>query len=264
LSVPAGACVLSLLCAALLFAACRSKERELEQPAAPRAARPAPPADAPRLAIIIDDLGYDPVAAQELLAIPYRLTLSVLPHLPDSHAIAEEAHRRGYQVLLHLPMESANGEAKREAVFLAAGAAPADAAAMVDAMLSTVPHAAGVNNHQGSRATADAALMRDLMPALRERRLFFVDSRTTPASRAYGVARRAGVPAAYRRVFLDDTPTREATLRQLETAVEDARRNGWSIAIGHPYPTTIEALREFLPHLGASGIRLVFVSELVH
>ncbi len=209
-------------------------------------------------------MGYDWATAESLLALSYPLTFSVLPYSPYSSAIAEQAHGRGHHVMLHLPMESANGEAKREAVFLHAGMSPGEMAKTVSGMLATVPNARGVNNHQGSLATTDPALMQGLMADLRERKLYFIDSRTTPASRAYPIARASGVPAAYRRVFLDDTQTREATLRQLALAVEDAQENGWSIAIGHPYPSTLEALREFLPRAQSYGVRLAFVSDLVH
>lgn len=216
-----------------------------------------------RLAIIIDDLGYDPAAASNVLALGQPLTLAVLPHLPYSASTAEEAHRRGYGVMLHLPMASANGEAKHEQIELRPGMNPEETARTVSAMLETVPHASGVNNHQGSLATSDEALMVSLMAVLRDRGLFFIDSRTSTTTRAYQMARRAGVPAAFRNVFLDDVQTREATLRQLELAVEEAARNGHAIALGHPYPTTMEVLHEVLPQLPSRGIRLVFVSELV-
>jgi hypothetical protein len=255
-------CTLLFLVFALLFSSCRSREPETSRPA-PAAKRGAP-AELPRLAIIIDDLGYDRAAAEALLEMRAPLTLAVLPHLPLSAPIAQAAHGRGHQVLLHLPMEASNGEAKQETILLHEGLPPQQFAQIVDGMLATVPHAVGVNNHQGSRATGDTALMDGLMQLLHGRRLFFIDSRTTPASRAYSAARRAGVPAAYRRVFLDDVPTRDATLRRLTVAVEDARENGWSIAIGHPYPSTIEALREFLPRAAQRGVRLVFSSDLVH
>jgi polysaccharide deacetylase 2 family uncharacterized protein YibQ len=137
-------------------------------------------------------------------------------------------------------------------------------ASALDAMLETVPHAAGVNNHQGSRATADPALMQALMPALRERGLFFIDSRTTAATVAYDAAESAGVRSASRKVFLDDTATREAVLAQLDLAARDALRDGSAIAIGHPHPATIVALAEGVPGLESKGIRLVFASDLVH
>jgi uncharacterized protein len=218
----------------------------------------------PRLAIIIDDLGYDRSAADAVLALGFPLTVSVLPHLPLSSQVAEEAQRRGDQVMLHLPMESEADGAKPEDIELRVGMSAAQVDATLAGMLETVPYAAGVNNHQGSRATADLALMQALMPALRQRGLFFVDSRTDAKTIAYDVAERAGVPAASRKVFLDDTASREAIRKQLELAARDAQRDGFTIAIGHPRPATIAALAEGVPPLEARGIRLVFASELVH
>lgn len=216
------------------------------------------------LAIILDDLGYDRAADDSLLALPFPLTVSVIPHLPFSNEVAEEAHRRGDQVLLHLPMESESHDVKQESVELRVGMSSQQVESVLAGMLETVPHATGVNNHEGSRATADSTLMEELMPALRERGLFFIDSRTTTSTVAYEVAERSGVPAASRKVFLDDNPAKEAIEAQLNLAARDAVRDGSAIAIGHPHPATIAALAEMLPQLEARGVRLVFASEVVH
>ena len=220
-------------------------------------------AASPQLAIILDDLGYDRAAADALLALPFPLTVSVLPHLPLSSEVAEEAFRRGDQVLLHLPMESEADGATPEDIELRVGMDAGQVQQALEGMLQTVPHAIGVNNHQGSRATADPALMAALMPALYQHGLFFIDSRTTAATVAYVAAERSGVRAASRKVFLDDTPTREAVLQQLDLAARDAQRDGSAIAIGHPHPATIAALSEGVPRLASRGVRLVFASEVV-
>jgi uncharacterized protein len=233
------------------------------QPGPARSPRRGSSAASPALAIIIDDLGYDRAAADSLLALPFPLTVSVIPHLPLSSEVAEEAFRRGDQVLLHLPMES-EGEAKQEDIELRPGMSAAEVNEILSGMLETVPHAAGVNNHQGSRATSDPALMEALMPALRDRGLFFIDSRTTPATVAYAIAQRFGVRSASRKVFLDDTPTRAAILAQISRAASDAQRDGSAIAIGHPHPETIAALEDSLPRLESLGFRLVFASDLAH
>jgi hypothetical protein len=187
----------------------------------------------------------------------------VIPHLPLSAEVAEEAYRRGDQVLLHLPMEAEADQAKAEAIELRVGMKADQVERDLDAMLETVPHAAGVNNHQGSRATADATLMAELMPALRRRGLFFIDSRTTAATVAHDTAEKAGVLSASRKVFLDDTPRRDAILAQLDLAARDAARDGFAIAIGHPHPETIAALVEAAPRLEARGVRFVFASDVV-
>jgi len=221
-------------------------------------------ARAPRLAIILDDLGYDRSSADALLALPFPLTVSVIPNLPLSSEVAEDAFRRGDQVLLHLPMQSESSGVRQENIELRVGMSARQVQSTLAGMLETVPHAVGVNNHEGSLATANPALMRELMPALRQRGLFFIDSRTTAATVAYQSAEQAGVRAASRKVFLDDTATKQAVRAQLALAARDAARDGFAIAIGHPHPATIAALAEMVPQLEARGIRLVFASDLVH
>jgi len=234
-------------------------------PLAARAPAPVPRgSSSPQLAIILDDFGNDRSAADAALTLPFPLTISVLPHLPFSVEIAESVYHRGDQVLLHLPMEPQSAGASSEQTELRVGMDARQVQSAFAAMLATVPHAAGVNNHEGSRATADPQLMQELMPALRARGLFFVDSRTTPATVAYDAAERSGVPAASRKVFLDDTPASGAILAQLDLAARDALRDGSAIAVGHSHPATIAALAGAVPALKARGIRLVLVSDLVH
>jgi polysaccharide deacetylase 2 family uncharacterized protein YibQ len=219
---------------------------------------------APRLAIILDDLGSDRAAAEAIFALPYPVTVSVLPNHDHSAEIASEAHRRGYQVLLHLPMQSIANETP-EAQELRPGMQAAEVSGLVGQFLQNVPGVVGVNNHQGSQATSDSELMDELMPVLRDRRLFYVDSRTTAATVAFDTARSFGVRSAFRNVpFLDDVAEVAPVRKQLELALRGAREKGEAIAIGHPHPATIQALREFLPRAQANGVRLVFASDLVH
>ncbi len=217
-----------------------------------------------RLAIILDDLGTDRAAADAIFALPYPLTISVLPYHVHSLDIAEEAHRRGYEVMLHLPMQSVGNE-MAESQELHPGM-PADEIPMLfEQMMESVPYAAGVNNHQGSQATADPALMVELMPVLQKWNLFYVDSRTTAATVAYDTAQRLGVRSGFRNVpFLDDVTEVSAVRKQLELALRDAKIKGGAIAIGHPHPATLQALREVLPQAKARGVQLVFASDLVH
>jgi polysaccharide deacetylase 2 family uncharacterized protein YibQ len=233
---------------------------------APEMTRQALPAAAghARLAIILDDLGNDQGAAEAIFALPYPLTISVLPNHAHSVEIAEEAHRRGYQVMLHLPMESV-GQGKPESQELRPGMSSKDVSTLVNGFLRAVPDVAGVNNHQGSQSTTDLALMDELMPVLRDRRLFYIDSRTTAATVAYDAARRAGVLSGYRNVpFLDDVIEVAAVRKQLRLALREAGQKSEAIAIGHPHPATLKALSEILPEAQARGVRLVPASELVH
>jgi uncharacterized protein len=216
-----------------------------------------------RLAIIIDDLGTDRPAADAVFALGYPLTISVLPNHEHSVDIANEARRRGFEVMLHLPMQSVANETP-EAQELRPGMPASEVAVMVDQFLQNVPGVAGVNNHQGSQATADAALMDELMPVLRDRHLFYVDSRTTAATVAYDTAQDFGVRSAFRNVpFLDDVVEVAAVRKQFELALRGAREKGDAVAIGHPHPATLQALREVLPQAQAQGVRLVPASEIV-
>jgi len=231
--------------------------------ASPRTSDISGPSSAPRLAIILDDFGSDRAAAEAIFALPYPLTISVLPNHEHSSEIANEAHRRGYQVMLHLPMQSFANETP-EARELHAGMQAAEVGALIEQFLQNVPGVVGVNNHQGSQATSDPELMDELMPVLRERRLFYVDSRTTVATVAFDTAQAFGVRSGFRNVpFLDDVAEVAAVRKQLELAFRGAREKGEAIAIGHPHPATLQALREFLPRAEANGIRLVFASDLV-
>jgi polysaccharide deacetylase 2 family uncharacterized protein YibQ len=219
---------------------------------------------AARLAIILDDLGQDRAAADAIFALPYPLTVSVLPNHAHSTEIASEAHRRGYEVMLHLPMQSVGNETP-EAEELRPGMAAQDIPGLFEEMMQSVPNATGVNNHQGSQATADAALMEGLMPVLQQWNLFYVDSRTTAATVAYDTAQRDGVRSGFRNVpFLDDVPEVPAVRKQLELALRGARQRGDAIAIGHPHPATLQALREMLPNAKAQGVQLVYASDVVH
>lgn len=217
-----------------------------------------------RLAIILDDLGSDRSAADAVFALPYALTISVLPNHAHSADIAEEAHRRGFEVMLHLPMEAAGNETP-EAQELHPGMPAESITPLFEQMMASVPYASGVNNHQGSQATSDRALMEELMPVLERWNLFYVDSRTTAATVAYDTARRFGVRSAFRNVpFLDDVAEVSAVRKQIDLALRGARQKGAAIAIGHPHAATLQALREELPKARSSGVTLVYASDLVH
>ncbi len=217
-----------------------------------------------RAAIIIDDLGQELIAAHRLIELPYPITFSVLPHLAHSTDTARAAHAAGREIMLHLPMEPQPGSSQSPgAGMIAPGMAYREVAEVVGSDLATVPYARGVNNHMGSRATSDAVLMTEVMKVLAARRLYFVDSRTTPLTVAQDVAVQAGVPNLARSVFLDDTQSVGCTLAELRRFCKMVEQNGSSLAIGHPYASTITALRDFLPEFDRLDIELVPASQLV-
>jgi polysaccharide deacetylase 2 family uncharacterized protein YibQ len=217
----------------------------------------------PRLAIILDDLGSDRGAVEAVFALHEPLTVSVLPFHAHSTEIAEEAKSRGYEVMLHLPMQPVGNE-KPEAQQLYEGMSESDLTHVLDGMLKSVPTATGVNNHEGSLATTDEKLMMELMVLLKQRGLLFIDSRTTAATVAFESAEKAGVRCGFRNVpFLDDVQDVTAIKKQLELALSGAKEKGSAIAIGHPHAETLEALKEMLPRAEEQGVHLVFVSEVV-
>jgi len=222
------------------------------------------PAGTARLAILLDDLGSDRSAADAIFALQVPLTLSVLPYHAHSQEIAQEARKRGCEVMLHLPMQSVANETPEQQE-LRPGLKREEVEDIVTKMLQSVPEADGVNNHQGSQATSNGALMDELMPVLRDAGVFYVDSRTTTETVAYDTAKRDGVKTAFRNVpFLDDVQNKTAVKRQLQIAIRGAKEKGEAIAIGHPHAVTLEALREVLPEAKKQGVRLVLVSDVVH
>jgi len=244
-----------------------SKFHSLTKSTSKKTVRSVPPPNrtfaGPKLAIILDDLGSDSNAAEAIFALRVPLTISVLPFHAHSTEIAEEAKRRGFEVMLHLPMQAVGNELP-EPRQLHAGMSEAEVAQELNEMLESVPTAVGVNNHEGSLATQDAKLMAELMSLLKQRGLFFVDSRTTAATVAFEAAEQAGMRSGFRNVpFLDDVEDVAAIRKQLELAMRGAEEKGAAIAIGHPHAQTLQALRELLPHAEARGVHLVFVSYVV-
>ena len=225
------------------------------------AASAAPSTSAPRLAIIIDDCGQWLDTERGFIALSAPLTLSVLPHVRFGTQIAREADAAGKGVMLHLPMEPLSGADPGPGRITVAMSDDAITAQVRDD-LASVPLATGVNNHEGSRATADDRVMRAVASVLAERRLFFIDSRTGSASVAARDAGAAGIPTAGRDVFLDNVADVDATEAQLRHAARLAKSNGSAIAIGHPRPTTLVAVRALLPELERDGIQLVLAREL--
>jgi len=225
-----------------------------------------PPAagEKPRLAIIVDDMGDNLAAAQQLLAIDLPVTLSVLPEERDSTQIATMAHARGHEVLIHIPMEPVaypRISPGRNALYVTL--TPDQIRRRFADYLKKVPYAVGGNNHMGSRFTQDRKGMRTVIASMKKAGLFFVDSLTTPHSVAFAVAREAGVPAAVRDRFLDNVQDVDQIDRQIRSLAELAIRQGHAIGICHPHPQTLEALRQEAPYLRQKEIEIVPVSDLL-
>lgn len=221
-------------------------------------------ADPPRVAIIIDDMGYHLANGRRAIELPGAVSLSFLPGAPRTRSLAEQAHARGKEVLLHLPLQAANDDAAPGPAEIHIDMSRERVGHTFDAALRSVPYVVGINGHRGSLLTRHPGHMRWLMEEIRERdTLFFVDSYTHHQSVALQVAAENGVEALKRDVFLDPDPSPEAVAREFERLKSLARKRGRALAIGHPYPATLELLERELPRLLEEGFELVSVSELL-
>jgi polysaccharide deacetylase 2 family uncharacterized protein YibQ len=219
-----------------------------------------------RVALILDDAGGDGALQWNFLKLPVKLTFAVIPGLANSRRFAEEAIRAGHEVIVHLPMQALENEGQKPGGnILAPGMTKNDVERILGAALSSVPGAVGVNNHQGSLATADRDLMRLLMQSLNARGLFFVDSFTHAGSLGMEEAAHAGMPPRRRDVFIDhviEVPYIEKALADLVKKAA-AARSGAAVGIGHvTHQETLRVLRDALPGYIANGVEFVYVSEL--
>jgi polysaccharide deacetylase 2 family uncharacterized protein YibQ len=221
-------------------------------------------ADAPRVAIIIDDLGYHLANGQRAIRLPGPVAMSVLPSAPRAQTLAREAHANGKEVLLHLPLQAYNDDARKEPAEIDIDMSQARVSDTFQQALDAVPHVVGINSHRGSLLTRHPGHMAWLMQEIAKReQLFFVDSFTTRHSVAMQIAAETGVDAVRRDVFLDPDPTPDAVAREFERLKRLARRRGAAIGIGHPHPATLDLLERELPRLAEEGFELVTVSELL-
>jgi len=210
------------------------------------------------LSLIIDDLGQNPARDSRTLALPGPVTLAIMPDTPHATEFAREAHRARKTVMLHMPMDPATGPyAWHPELPLP------ELESRLNAALLKVPYAAGINNHMGSRMTAEPVAMGWLMAELQRRHLFFVDSRTSAKTVAAAQAQRIGLASVSRDVFLDDERTAEAITRQLQTAIKLAHKQGSAVVIGHPYPVTLDVLERELPKLKAQGIEWIELRHMI-
>jgi len=229
---------------------------------------PEPKADTigkkPKVAIIIDDMGHDYGMAKKFFALNDHLTFSVLPYSPFHRKVAEQAHARSLEVMLHLPMEPL----EYPAVDPGSGAlltamTPDQLIAQLNANLDAVPYIKGVNNHMGSKMTTVSTQLYQIFSVLKKRDLFFIDSRTTNESVCKASARLFQIQFAQRDVFIDNVQDAEAVRRQIEKLILIAKSHGEAVGIGHPHGVTYDVLRRELPKIEAQ-VELVPVSRLVH
>jgi polysaccharide deacetylase 2 family uncharacterized protein YibQ len=218
----------------------------------------------PKVAIVIDDLGGENHIAQEILRWDVHLTFSILPFTPYSKSLAQQAHQKGWEVILHLPMEPHGYPKTRpgEGVLLH----EMDEEKLLRQLLKdieAIPYIRGVSNHMGSRLMEDPEKMRIIFAELKRRGLFFLDSRTTPQTVGLHTAQSIGLRATERSLFLDHSQDPEDIKQQLEKLIQLSLTQGKAIGIGHPYPSTLKSLKEMIPRMKEKGIEIVPLSSVI-
>jgi uncharacterized protein len=215
-----------------------------------------------RLAIIIDDVGYNLNLGKRAADLNGDFTLAVLPFTPHGVELAERAHRRGKEIMLHAPMSNRHNYPLGRGG-LKSGMQRSEFLTVLRQNLANIPHIKGLNNHMGSQLTEQAEPMSWLMDELQQRQLYFVDSRTSAQTQALIMAEKIHLPSRKRDVFLDDERTKRNIKYQLLRALKLAQQQGSAIAIGHPYPETLHELEQLQPLLAQYQVQLVKASQLM-
>ena len=212
----------------------------------------------PVIAICIDDMGGDPVGTAKAMALPQDVTLSFLPYAAGTPALAQQSELLGHEVLAHIPMEPIGPSDPGPKTLKIGGKDNSERLAWA---LARVPGIVGINNHEGSKFSSDAASLVPVVQALAEKHLFFFDSRTIAGSQIVRVSHQHGVESAGRDVFLDNVLSDGAIRFRLNELAEKAKKTGVAIAIGHPHGVTLRVLAAWLAE--DHGVRLVPVSEAI-
>ena len=215
----------------------------------------------PKISIIIDDIGYHYDNGIATIALQHNITYALIPFTPHVKTLAEFAKQQQKEVMLHAPMEALNDKLIEPGLSLSMDKAAIETS--LTKMLEQVPSAQGVNNHGGSLFTQNEDHISWLLDIVNHRGLYFIDSRTTAASKAAKYAAIQNIPFGERDVFIDNIRSVEEINNQLNKVKHIATKQGYAIAIGHPYPETIAALKTTLPQFEQEGFRLVFASDIV-
>lgn len=217
----------------------------------------------PVVAIVIDDMGVDMLRSNKLLNIPEIYTVAFLTYAPNLQSQINFAKTKGKEILLHVPMEATNNIYDYGPEVLTTKNSRAINLELLNSMLERVSGYIGINNHMGSKFTADLALLFGVIEELSKKGLCFLDSKTTPLSKADEIVKHIKLPYATRDVFLDDSNKLEDIEKSLIKLEKIAKKKGFAVAIGHPRDNTIKALEKWLPSIKNKGLTLVPLSYII-
>ncbi len=218
-----------------------------------------------KVALLVDDMGYSLKTLRELTALNLSLTIAILPYSPWAKETAQMAQKNNMEVILHLPLESLNdfnANAKTEGL-IHSGMSEEAVLEMLETNLTQVPFIKGVNNHMGSKITAERETMSLILARLKQYKLYFIDSVTSGSSIAFKLAKEMSIASAYRNVFLDSEKGEEFILKQFKQLLRQAQSRGMAVGICHPYASTLKVLSENLELFAEYNCEVVFASQIV-
>ena len=217
----------------------------------------------PAIAVIVDDFGYfNNRLVREFLALDVPFTVSVIPGLKHSERICRQAREAGKEVICHLPMEpEKNGSDQGDIPLVRTAMSGREIEKMVEKALESTPGVIGMNNHMGSRATADMRVMESVMKVCRRKKLFFVDSYTTPKSVTAAAAEKAGVKTLRNDLFLDNRG--EDIRENMRKVISIASRRGGVTAIMHIRKGNADHLRWFAQEAKREGVRIIRLTDMM-
>ena len=217
------------------------------------------------IGLIIDDFGYrNDHVSNGFLNLSGKLTYAIIPGHEYSQLFSKKAYDAGYEIIVHMPMENIGKTYGEEEYALMSYFQDDEIKDRINSAFDQLPESIGLNNHQGSRGTADSRVMTLLAGVIKEKKKFFIDSRTTSNSLAETTMRKYNVATNKRDIFLDNELDEEIINTQLLKLAELSEEKGIAIGIGHVKPQTLSVLKREIPVLQKKGFRFEFVSRLVY
>lgn len=240
------------------------EQKEAEITAAPEPTEVEPRRERGRIVIIIDDFGYrNDNISDGFLELEEDITFAIIPGQKYSSSFARKAEEHGFEVIIHMPMESRVSELREEPFNIRDEMTGTEIEAQLEKAFNEIPQAVGMNNHQGSLLTEDQRAMAVVASYLKDNGKYFIDSRTTSGSIAEEQMKTFGVPVAVRRIFLDNDMDPDLISKQLDKLAYWADRAGRAIGIGHAKRSTLDVIIREIPRLKAEGYVFSFASTAV-
>ena len=219
----------------------------------------------PKLAILIDDVGNGTALAEKFATLDADISFATIPFLSKSKEATKILQESGYTVILHMPMESLGNEKLNSKTkgLIRTSMSDDEIITKIKDALSGVGDVKGFNNHMGSKMTSDRKKMNTILEFAKENELYFIDSHTTSKSVAYKIAKEKEIPTYFCSIFLDNKKDVDYIKERIKVALKRSIKNGRILAIGHYHPATFQAIKEMLPEIKKSGVKLVFLEKIV-